>query len=46
MENIICKKEIDLNGKTFIAYLKEVPFRLDVGGEPRITIERAFIRRK
>ena len=44
MNYYICEKEIDLDGKKYIAYLKEVATKIEVGGKPKSTAIRAFIR--
>jgi len=43
-EKVICRKEVELLEKRYIAYLKEVPTRIAPGGEALGTAVRAFIK--
>ncbi len=44
MGRVICKKEVMLQEKKYVAYLKEVPTRIAPGGRVLGTVVRAFIK--
>ena len=43
--DIFIEKEVDMLGKKYIVYLKEVACKLGSGGQPASTTVRAFVRR-
>ena len=43
--DVLIEKEIELLGKKYIVYLKEVACKLGSGGQPASTTVRAFVRR-
>ncbi len=43
-EKVICRKEVELQEKRYVAYLKEVATRIAPGGEALGTTVRAFIK--
>ena len=43
---IFCEKEVDLLGKRYLVYLKEVATKIAPGGKPEATTVRAFVRIK
>lgn len=43
---MICQKEVELNGKKYIVYLKEVPSILGPSGKVLNTSIKAFVRQK
>ncbi len=42
---MICEAKIELQGKTYIVYLKEVPSRVGPGGIPQATYVKAFVKK-
>jgi len=44
-EEIIEHKEIELSGKKYLVYLKEVPTKLMVGGKVEKTAIKAYIKK-
>lgn len=42
---IFCEIEVDLMGKKYTVYLKEVATKIAKGGKPLSTTLRAFVRR-
>ncbi len=46
MPELLCQQEVELMGRTYIVYLKEVPTKLGFGGAVEATAVRAFIRQR
>jgi hypothetical protein len=44
-EVLLCKKEVELQGRKYVVYLKEVPTKLAVGGSVEATAVRAFVKK-
>lgn len=46
MVKLLYQQEVEMRGRTYLVYLKEVPTKLGPGGTVEATTVRAFIQQK